>query len=97
MLIIYSGWQNTGTYGSVIAYNLYWIFVTCGFIAMRFNEQKGHWPFMKLKYPEAADESFDIEHGELIATDIHLNSVNDSPTKIKVAGSVEEKVGCSAE
>ncbi|MCJ1314548.1 hypothetical protein MMC25_008230 [Agyrium rufum] len=43
------GWQNSATYGSVISYNLYWIVVTLGFLAMRFNEKRGHWPLMKAK------------------------------------------------
>lgn len=43
------GWQNSATYGSVISYNLYWIAVISGFLAMRYKEVKGHWPFMKAK------------------------------------------------
>jgi high-affinity iron transporter len=43
------GWQNSATYGSVISYNLYWIAVIGGFIAMRYKEVKGHWPLMKVK------------------------------------------------
>lgn len=43
------GWTNSATYGSVIAYNVYWIFVMAGFFVMRFHELKGHWPFMKPK------------------------------------------------
>lgn len=48
------GWQNSATYGSVISYNLYWLVVICGFLAMRYNEVKGHWPLMKAKTPTAA-------------------------------------------
>lgn len=43
------GWQNSATYGSVISYNLYWIAVISGFLAMRYKEVKGHWPLMKAK------------------------------------------------
>ncbi|KAK4167341.1 iron permease FTR1/Fip1/EfeU [Cladorrhinum sp. PSN259] len=43
------GWTNSATYGSVISYNLYWLFVIAGFLVMRFNEVKGHWPLMKPK------------------------------------------------
>jgi high-affinity iron transporter len=43
------GWTNSATYGSVISYNLYWIFVMVMFIAMRFHEMKGHWPLRKPK------------------------------------------------
>lgn len=43
------GWENSATYGSVISYNVYWIFVILGFLAMRFYEKRGHWPLMKPK------------------------------------------------
>ena len=43
------GWQNSATYGSVIGYNVYWIFVILGFVLLRFKERKGRWPFMKAK------------------------------------------------
>lgn len=51
------GWNNTGTYGSVIAYNVYWIFVIASFIVMRFKEVKGHWPFMKPKHVSSETSS----------------------------------------
>ena len=41
------GWQNTATYGSVISYNVYWIAVICGFLAMRYSEVYGHWPLVR--------------------------------------------------
>lgn len=43
------GWQNSATYGSVIAYNLYWVVVIIAFFAMRYNERNGRWPLMKSK------------------------------------------------
>lgn len=43
------GWTNSATYGSVIAYNVYWIFVIAMFLTLRYHEVKGHWPFMKAK------------------------------------------------
>lgn len=43
------GWQNSATYGSVISYNLYWVCVIIAFLAMRYNEKKGHWPLLKRK------------------------------------------------
>ncbi|KPM45003.1 hypothetical protein AK830_g1528 [Neonectria ditissima] len=43
------GWTNSATYGSVISYNLYWICVMAGFIAIRFHETHGRWPLMKAK------------------------------------------------
>lgn len=35
------GWQNSATYGSVISYNLYWIFVIAGFAYLRWRERRG--------------------------------------------------------
>ncbi|EHK48958.1 uncharacterized protein TrAtP1_000468 [Trichoderma atroviride] len=49
------GWNNTGTYGSVISYNLYWVFVMSSFILLRFRETKGRWPFQKAKPAVRAD------------------------------------------
>jgi len=43
------GWTNSATYGSVISYNLYWVVVILMFLAMRYNEVKGHSPLTKLK------------------------------------------------
>jgi high-affinity iron transporter len=43
------GWQNSATIGSVLSYCLYWLVVIIGFLAMAYNEKKGHWPLMKPK------------------------------------------------
>ena len=43
------GWTNSATYGSVISYNIYWIFVILTFVVMRYNEVNGHWPLVKPK------------------------------------------------
>ncbi|KXH60118.1 plasma membrane iron permease [Colletotrichum nymphaeae SA-01] len=43
------GWNNSATYGSVISYNVYWIFVICWLVLLRFHEVNGHWPLMKPK------------------------------------------------
>ncbi|KAH6974254.1 putative iron transferase [Ilyonectria robusta] len=62
------GWTNSATYGSVISYNLYWIFVAAGFMVMRFKEVNGRYPMMKAK-PAApateptADNSSDSQAG----------------------------------
>lgn len=53
------GWNNTATYGSVISYNVYWIFVIACFLVMRFREVKGHWPFMKAKAKSSAQSEQD--------------------------------------
>lgn len=58
------GWQNSATYGSVISYNVYWIFVIMGFFLMRYKETKGHLPFMKAKKnTELSDASPASESG----------------------------------
>lgn len=41
------GWTNSATYGSVISYNLYWLTVIIGFLALRFKESRGHWPLIQ--------------------------------------------------
>ncbi|KAM7184644.1 plasma membrane iron permease [Naviculisporaceae sp. PSN 640] len=52
------GWTNSATYGSVISYNLYWLFVISAFFVLRFKEVKGRWPFMKVKpQQEVIDET----------------------------------------
>ncbi|KAK9475096.1 iron permease FTR1/Fip1/EfeU [Dipodascopsis tothii] len=43
------GWTNTGYYGSVIVYNLYWICVSIAICLMLFKEKKGHFPLMKAR------------------------------------------------
>lgn len=40
------GWQNSATYGSVIAYNLYWAVIIATIFSMRYNELHGHLPFL---------------------------------------------------
>ncbi|PVH17894.1 uncharacterized protein CXQ87_000795 [Candidozyma duobushaemuli] len=41
------GWQNSATYGSVISYNVYWIFMIVVLGLMMFEEKRGHLPFCK--------------------------------------------------
>lgn len=41
------GWQNSATYGSVISYNIYWLFIIVVVFLMGYEEKKGHLPFMK--------------------------------------------------
>ncbi|KAI9845922.1 MAG: hypothetical protein M1837_004458 [Sclerophora amabilis] len=55
------GWNNSASYGTVISYNLYWLVVILAFLAMRYNESKGHWPFLKSKNPENERSSSDSE------------------------------------
>jgi len=51
------GWQNSATYGSVLAYNFYWIAVIIAFVSMRYKEQRGHWPMMKATSKQVESES----------------------------------------
>jgi high-affinity iron transporter len=51
------GWTNSATYGSVISYNMYWVAVIAGFLAMRYNEVHGHWPLLKAKKAKVDTES----------------------------------------
>ncbi|QSZ34102.1 hypothetical protein DSL72_005690 [Monilinia vaccinii-corymbosi] len=48
------GWQNSATYGSVISYNIYWLVVILGFLAMRYKEVKGHLPLAPALRPYLA-------------------------------------------
>ncbi|ODQ80348.1 hypothetical protein BABINDRAFT_35537 [Babjeviella inositovora NRRL Y-12698] len=41
------GWQNSATYGSVIAYNVYWLCLIVAIGLMLFEEKTGHLPFTK--------------------------------------------------
>ena len=51
------GWTNSATYGSVLAYNLYWLVVIGVFCSMTYYEKSGHWPLMKAKAKTADCES----------------------------------------
>ncbi|KAL3456105.1 iron permease FTR1/Fip1/EfeU [Aspergillus heterothallicus] len=35
------GWENTGTYGSIISYNVYWIFIILSVVYMLWEERSG--------------------------------------------------------
>ncbi|GEQ66995.1 hypothetical protein JCM33374_g658 [Metschnikowia sp. JCM 33374] len=41
------GWQNSATYGSVISYNIYWLFIIVTVFLMGYEEKHGHLPFLK--------------------------------------------------
>ncbi|KAK3314753.1 putative iron transferase [Apodospora peruviana] len=56
------GWTNSATYGSVISYNLYWLFVISALFVMRFREVKGRWPLMKAK-PAEIDVEEEVQSG----------------------------------
>ncbi|KAI1754911.1 iron permease FTR1/Fip1/EfeU [Xylaria castorea] len=54
------GWTNSATYGSVIAYNLYWIAIVIALGVMRYRELKGRWPLTAGKKGLAANESNEV-------------------------------------
>lgn len=57
------GWTNSATYGSVISYNVYWIFVIIGFLVLRFHEVNGHYPLMKAKIADDEPSRESSEQG----------------------------------
>lgn len=52
MLNAIFGWTNSATFGSVIAYNVYWITLTLSVMILRYKEVKGHFLFFKAKKSE---------------------------------------------
>jgi high-affinity iron transporter len=40
------GWQNSATYGSVISYNMYWMFVIIKVLLAQYREKHGHIPVL---------------------------------------------------
>ncbi|KAJ5098280.1 hypothetical protein N7532_005281 [Penicillium argentinense] len=40
------GWTNSATYGSVLAYNFYWICVIIAYACMMYRERRGHLPYI---------------------------------------------------
>lgn len=72
------GWQNSATYGSVISYNCYWIFIDVLIIFMIYEERHGEFPLIG-KYikrrkvtSEEANEMFRRAQ-EMITTDVNHN------------------------
>ncbi|QKX63716.1 uncharacterized protein TRUGW13939_10887 [Talaromyces rugulosus] len=41
------GWQNSATYGSVLSYNLYWVFIMVTVSCMLYQERHGFFPLQK--------------------------------------------------
>ncbi|KAK9320393.1 iron permease FTR1 family-domain-containing protein [Lipomyces orientalis] len=50
------GWQNSGTYGSVLMYNLYWVAVIIAVCLMLYKEKHGHFCVFNKYKTVAADE-----------------------------------------
>ncbi|CAN6614056.1 plasma membrane iron permease [Trichomonascus vanleenenianus] len=64
------GWQNSATYGSVISYNVYWIFIICLVLVIMYQEKKGKLPFIhrfqKKKLTQAEADRL-VREAELVA------------------------------
>lgn len=64
------GWQNSATYGSVISYNVYWIFIIISILVLLYQEKKGRLPvihrFQKSKPTESEREDI-IGRAEKVA------------------------------
>lgn len=58
------GWQNSATYGSVIAYNLYWLVIIIAFYSMRQRETTGYLPFIPHRFQTPAKPKFDYTQEE---------------------------------
>jgi len=67
------GWQNTGTYGSVISYNMYWLGIMAAISCMLYEERTGSLPFkdkivgVLLKVPVLkiyVQKKLDAHHGD---------------------------------
>lgn len=44
------GWNNTATYGSILSYNLYWIFIILMLKLKLFEERNGYLPIIPIKW-----------------------------------------------
>ena len=83
------GWQNSATYGSVISYNLYWVFVIIGFLVLRFKETKGCWPLLKAK-PQEDSESEIISNQEAIDVEKGANHSREDSTNKETEAEINE-------
>lgn len=81
------GWQNSATYGSVISYNVYWIFVMAVFLLMMYQEKTGHFPFLSKIQKKIEKEMTEAERAELFR---NANEVAMNYNKNKSAGVVDE-------
>ncbi|KAI0425334.1 iron permease FTR1/Fip1/EfeU [Xylaria sp. FL1042] len=70
------GWTNSATYGSVIAYNVYWIAIVISLGIMRYREVKGHWPL------------FGTKKGSTVAGPAEASEEMGSRTKVEASESI---------
>ena len=82
------GWENSATYGSVLSYNFYWIAVIIAFLAMRYNERKGHWPLRKPKTTPSERKASDSSSEEGVGITYTAKSVDAQNilTKVRSVG-----------
>lgn len=87
------GWENSATYGSVISYNLYWLAVIIGFLALRFKETHGHWPLLSRfsKSPKVSEESSTSDEAEHQVSEVKgLNEKANDGVPGRVSTAIEE-------
>lgn len=84
------GWQNSATLGSVISYNLYWLTVIVGFLAMGYNEKKGSWPAMKNMQSTARGNKFLASIRPKVGSTTRSSSNDDSLEEKKIESSKNE-------
>ena len=79
------GWQNSATYGSVLAYNLYWLVVIGAFVVMRFREKNGRWPLQKRAKRAEVDTERPLSHSdESSRADVEDKTGPDAPGTTRV-------------
>jgi high-affinity iron transporter len=65
------GWQNSATYGSVISYNIYWLFIMAVIFVLLRQEKTGRLPiihrFYKKKTPSSKENEQIIRRAEAVA------------------------------
>lgn len=67
----------------MISYNLYWLVVILAFLAMMYNEKKGHWPFMKPKRKMASEQL--SSDGEVGAVGTIEKAIENTDTTLSTA------------
>lgn len=78
------GWTNSATVGSVVSYNLYWLTVIVGFLAMRYSEKRAG------KNPtnvSGKDAHADEDDMELETTDAPAGKSSTAVREVSSAGS----------
>lgn len=87
------GWQNSATYGSVISYNIYWLFIICVFLGLLWVEKRnGNVPlfsrFQKKKLSAAEADDL-VRRAEFTTARLGKGAANDSDDPEKNVPSVD--------